>query len=413
MSKSILLCCVSALALPSVAMAADPVFKRDRNIAVADRVPNDVQLQHWGAFLIAPTLTAGLTTTDNVYYSQSGKVSDVVANLSPSFGIVSDWGRHQVRALVNLDYDHYSKYSRESTLAGNISGGGRYDISQNTSVTGTLGFSRNYEPRYEPTTPQSADRPIRYDASAADLGFTTDFSRLRWMINSSYRNLNYADVRARNGGLIDQDYRDFHSLTLSTRIEYAVKPETSIFVDYEHVNATYRVKVNDHSSSGYNTTVGASFDLSNLATGEIAYGYLSRDYKNPLFKPVSGPSYRAKVNYFPTQITTISITASRSVEEAPAIDVSGYVLRTAGLSVDHEYSRDLVLSASYNNARYKFNGFDRDDTRSTLYLGARYLMTRAVSINGGYTHRSVDSRGSVAVPNYNENELNIAVTYAY
>jgi len=413
MSKSILLCCVSALALPSIAYADDPIFKRDRNIPVADRVPQDIQPQHWGAFIISPVISTQLTSTDNVYYSDTAKVSDVVANISPSFGIVSDWGRHQVRALANLSYDSYAKYSGENTLSGNVSAGGRYDVSQSTSITGALGYSRNYEPRYEPTTPQSAARPIRFDVGAADFGFTTDFSRLRWTLNSAYRNFNYSDVPARSGGTIDQDYRDFNSLRTATRLEYAVKPETSVFVEYEHVNTSYRLKVNDHSSSGYDATIGASFDLTNLVTGEVAYGYLNRKYKNPLFKPVSGPSYRAKVSYFPTQLTTVTLTARRSVEEAPAVDVSGYVLTALGLSVDHEYSRDLVLSASYSGSGYRYNGFDRRDNRSTAHLGVRYLLTRQVTVSGGYTYRKMDSKGTQAVPKYTEQGLNLAISLAY
>ena len=413
MSKSILFCCVAAVAIPSAAIAADPIFKRDRNIAVADRVPQDIQPRHWNSFIIAPTLQGGITTNDNVFYSQADKKSDVVANVSPSFGIISDWGRHEIRALVNLDYDRYISFARESTFSGNIAGGGRYDIAENTSLTGTVGFSRNFEPRFEPTTPQAADRPIQFDAGAADLGNTTDFSRLRLMLNSSYRNFNYFDVRARDGGTIDQDYRDFNSLSLSSRLEYAVMPETSVFVDYRHIDATYRLKANDHSSYGYDATVGASFDLTNLVTGEVAYGYLNRKYKNPLFKSVSGPSYRAKVNYFPTLLTTITLTARRSMEEAPAVDVSGYVLTMAGLSVDHEYSRDLVLSASYDGSGYKYNGSDRHDNRSTFYVGARYLLTRQVSIKGGFSHRSLDSKGVSAVPSYDENGVNLALTYAY
>ena len=416
MRKTLSITTVLAVAVFGVARAGDsPVFQRDRDVPVADRQQPDQPIRHWRSFIVTPALEAGVVTEDNVYYTPTDTKGDALLRLSPSFGAVSDWGRHQLGVNLGLTFDNYARYSGENTLTGNAGLFGRYDILQYTNINGGVSYTRGFESRFEPNTPDAAARPIRYDMSLANVGFSSEINRLKFVGNASYAKFNYSDVasRAAGGGTIDEDYRDNTRFVASGRFEYAIIPDTSVFIDYAHVNSDYRLKANDHSSTGYNYNLGVSFDLTSLMTGEIEYGYLKRTYKNTAFKPVSGPSYKAKVSYFPTQLETITVSASRSVEEAPAVNVSGYIKTLAAIRVDHEWSRRLVLTASYESDGYKYNGVDRNDTRNNVYAGAKYSLTRNLSIKGGYTHRSLSSKGAASVSPYKENSVGVSLNYAF
>ncbi len=416
MRRTLLISTVLVGVLFGVARAGDsPVFQRDRDVPVADRQPADQPVRHWRSFIVTSKVEAGLTALDNVYYSDNDTKGDVVLEVSPSLGAVSDWGRHQIQANLDLTYDDYARYSGENTFSGNAALSGRYDIFQYTNVSGGVVYAHGFESRFEPNTPDAAARPIRYDTSMANVGFSSELNRLKFVGTVNYAKFNYFDVASRVAGAasIDEDYRDNIRLTAMGRFEYAVIPATSVFIDYSHVNSDYRIKMNDHSSEGYNYNLGVSFGLTNLMTGEIEYGYLKRTYKNPAFKPVSGPSYKAKVSYFPTQLETITLTASRSVEETPAVNVSGYVKALAAIQVDHEWSRRLVLTGSYESDGYKYNGVDRNDKRNNVYVGAKYSLTRNLSLKGGYTYRSLSSKGIASVHAYKENAVGVSLNYAF
>ena len=412
------------IVLASPATAADPTnaFARDRNVPVAERVLPDIPVRHLGSFIIDPEMKAGIALVDNLFYTRGGKVSAAAVQLDPSFDIRSDWSRHAVHALVQVDADEFASHTSENTVGETLLADGRYDIGRATNLSGGVGFTHGYDPRYATTSPLKAKHPVRVDSQTAKLQFATEGSRLRFVAGSTYADLNYFDATDRDtGAVIDQDYRDAKQWLGETRLEYALLPDTSVYVVYQGVRSDYKVKTDpvagtvDHSSSGYNYALGASFDLTALVTGEVEYGYLRRTYKYAAFKPISGPSYKVKLSYFPTRLETITFNASRSVEETPAIDVSGYIRTAESLAIDHEWSRLLILSASFSAETDRYNSDTRRDRFRSLFIGARYSASRNVSIVGGYTYRSLSSQGS-AVPagfGYTANQVSVSLAYKF
>jgi len=406
----------SALALiPSLSRSQDlSNFARDRTIAVMDRVPQGYAPLGFraGLFTLSPTLDFGLTANDNVFYTRTDKVSDFILDVSPAISARSDWERNALGVALSADYSNYASRTSENVLQWTSSVDGRYDIHGNSNLFGGASFSQDYEPRSDPSAPENAATPVKYDATTATLGTVLEGNRLKLKVSLNYLNYNYFDVLSTTGQMIDQTDRDFAETSLAGRGDYAISPDASVFLAYDTNERTYKTDTR-RDSHGYDAGVGASFDLTNLITGDIQVGYLEQTYRDTTFKPTGSTAFHVRVQYFPTQLMTISLVANRTIEETPAQLASGYLSTAGTLSVDHELLRNLVLSAGVNYEDDTYNGIDRQDRISGLTLGARYLMSRNVIVKLGYTYSENQSRGTAAINSYKDNAVRLSLGLRY
>jgi hypothetical protein len=237
--------------------------------------------------------------------------------------------------------------------------------------------------------------------------FTTTGNRLRFVGTLGHRTVDFDDVDRIGGLQYDQDYRDSSRSTVGGRLDYKFGSGTSVFLDSEGNSIRFKSKVNNRDSDGYTFRVGAAFDLTDLLTGDIQAGYMRQEYKNPLYPPVSGASYLANVRYLPTRLTTLTFTARRSIEDAPAQNASGYILTLGRITVRHEFTRRLNLGASYEQTEYEYNGIAREDAYKGIYVGAQYELNRRMMVEVNYRNRKFESRGAAALadPKYTENRV--------
>ncbi len=406
--------------LPIMAHAQDSNFARDRNIAVTQRIPAGYEPLglRVGAFNVAPALSIGLEKNDNIFYQSLDKTSDAILQVAPTIAIASDWGRHQITATLAANYSSYEKNTSQNTLAWDAGLAGRLDVHGANYVFGGVGFSQNYEPTYSSSTLTigAKVRPIKFDATQANAGFVLEGNRLKFTGSGAYADYDYFDTRTLDTNtVIDQDTRDYSSWTWSGRLDYAVSPDTSIYGVLNDNKRNYRLSSVDRDSDGYDAAIGTDFDLTNLMRGSLQVGYLEQKYKNPLYKATKSPAFKATVEYFPTEMTTIHFAANRTVNETPQANASGYLSSDYSLGIDHELLRNFVLLANYEyiQDKYRGNSIDRHDNRSALNFSARYLISRNLTLMGGYTYSELKSHGAQAIPSFTDNAFRVSLGLQY
>ena len=407
---------LAIVAFASQADAAGPSnFARDRNVAVLDRLPAGYEPLglHLGAFDVLPVLGIGAELNDNIYYRDLGKTHDTIASVSPGVTIKSDWGRHALQAKLSGQFNNYLDHSTENTTFLDAGLGGRLDIHGNSYAFAAVDVSQNYEPRYDPSTPRAAAKPVKYDVTQGNIGVLIEGNRLQFTERYDYAKYDYFDVRDLSGNIINQDNRDYTYSAFTSRGDYAISPDTSVYVAYVANNRDYADPSVLRDSHGWDFGVGVSFDLTNLARGEMQVGYLEQKYKNPGFKNAKGGSVRGKVQYFPTQLTTFTLQTGTSVEETPDFGSSGYLKTATKLSVDHELLRDMVLTAAYSVTDDKYRGEDRNDKLHEIDLLARYLVSRNIYLRGGYIYTDLRSHGVDGIPSYKDNAFRMSLGLQY
>jgi len=407
--------------LPLAAQAQDSNFARDRNISVTQRIPAGYEPLglRFGAFNVAPTMVIGLEKNDNIYYSHIDKTSDLISQIAPGVAISSDWGRHQLTADLSANYVDYEKHTSQNTLAWDAGVAGRLDIHGANYAFGGLGYSQNYEPAYSPNSLSIGQptKPVKFNATQANLGFVVEGNRLKFTGSTAYADYKYFDTTTVLTGIpVKETDRNYSSLIWSGRGDYAVSPDTSIFAILNDNTRKYRAASRKgQDSDGYDFGVGADFDLTNLIRGSFQVGYLDQKYKNPQFKAIKAPAFKAGIEYFPTEMTTVHFTANRTVNETPAINASGFLSSDFSFGVDHELLRNFVVMANYEFIYDKYHGIniDRHDNRSALNFGGRYLINRNLSLNAGYTYSDLKSHGKNGIPSFTDNAFRVSLGLAY
>ncbi len=70
--------------------------------------------------------------------------------------------------------------------------------------------------------------------------------------------------------------------------------------------------------------------------GEISAGYIQQDFDEVAFKDTDGFAARAQLEWFPTELTTVTVAGGRSIEDSATPGVGGLLSSNLSVGVDHE-----------------------------------------------------------------------------
>ncbi len=161
-------------------------------------------------------------------------------------------------------------------------------------------------------------------------------------------------------------------------------------IDYKETGGVFGPSRN---SSDYSVLAGANFDVTALVRGEVGVGYTSRKYESPVFGRISGLAMAAKVEYFPTELTTVTLEGHRRITESIISGAAGYFDTGAALVLDHELRRNILVRARGEYYALDYRGIDRNDKVYGLTGGATYLLSHTVGLNGSLSYLKRSSSG--------------------
>lgn len=393
-------------------------FGRDRNISVRERPrPLYASLPYRaGPLLVSPQVAAGVEVNDNVFADDLNESSDVIYRLQPAVAARTNWSRHQVDAFARASVARFADSSSENTTDWAMGARGRYDIARGAAVQ--AGASHEYltEPRTSSESPDFLAEPIRYEVDRLFIGGVKNFNRLRIAGQVNYRYTDFENGDAPLGEDVYQDDRDRRVVTLAGRAEYAVSPAVSVFTE---ASVDRRNALNplpdalDRDSDGFQANVGTNFDIGGLARGDVAVGYVAQDYADPTISDPSTYAVRGLLEYFPSQLVTVRLTAARTVEDSVRQNAGGFVATNLGVQADYEFRRNLILTGNLAWNRDGYRGLDRVNTRLVGTVSANYLLNRAVGLSLALQRYDQESSGSQPGREYLINRVVATLIYQF
>ena len=153
---------------------------------------------------------------------------------------------------------------------------------------------------------------------------------------------------------------------------------------------------------------GSDFRISNLMQGGVFVGYQRQSYDDPTLTESSGVAYGANVEWYVTPLTTITFDAASTIEETTTVGASGYNAQTAGVRVDHELLRNVLLNGRISYEKDDYDGIARSDDKVRAGLGLDYLLNRNFTVGVGYDY--VDNSSDVAGNEYKRNIVGLTLT---
>lgn len=395
----------------SLRMAQDrttDLFARDRAVAVRDRPQPayDALGIRTGGFTVFPKLQFDIVQDDNVFAAEDDRQAATTLRLRPEMVAKSNWSRHALRAHVRAAIDRNLNFDSENTTDWSLGASGRLDVVRGAD------YAKSHEARTAAGADSTAQRPVAFDLTSASLGVERAKGRLRVSARAAVHRYDYRDGFTDTGAVIEQDDRDRTLFTLTGRADYALSPATAIFLQVIGDDRDYDRMAGrpERTSSGRQTLAGVDFELGALVRGEMAAGYIRQDFEDAAFGDLDGFGGRAKLSWFPTQLTTVTAAAARTVEDTGVIGAAGALRTDLSLTVDHELLRNLILTAQATYADDAYNGLARTDRRFGAGVSAVYRINRRYGFTAGLTWLDQSSSGAARGPSYRNTRLYVGST---
>jgi hypothetical protein len=403
-----------------------------------------------GSFRLYPRLGVAAEWNDNVFAEPEAlnPNEDWAYILSGGARLASQWGRHELVLEGGIEDTSYADNTQELDPVWRVGADGRLDIVRGFEAAGEAFYRVEYEPRGENDEVGLID-PTKYDSVGGNARISREFNRLRLTGRADFAQFDYEDgvlltpevacPGQPNSTVFDQDFRDRDVTEILGRVDYAVSPDTAIFVaasgrwnDYENDGPTAAAPCVEDPRDFDRTRVlgGVALDLTNLVRGEFGIGYATADFDDPGIEVDDVFTFSGSVDWFITELTTINFAANRDVVDsgdsvAPARTVTDVAVR-----VDHELLRNLILWGRGGWAEWEYEGpivdrnplnpfpaplgpedgpYDRTDTAETFSFGADWLVNRWAAVQARYLHINRDSEGADDFRNFEQNRATVGL----
>lgn len=411
-----------ALPLPALDIDIDNAYGRGRNVSVLERErPEYASLgEHVGSFTLFPKLETALAYDTNVYATHKNVASDGLAIVKPAFELQSNWSRHAVEFGAGGEFHEFVSNSSQNQTGWFTHANGHLDVYGDSYLAFGADAEHSYESRTNAGSPADAAKPVPQNTEGAYVRGIWQLNRFRTTLGVEDRESDYENVPAQNvntraiRGVLDESALNHNDWRLIGREEFAISPDTAVFGQFGYSSTNYTrphvtVALNGSANAPIGTVsrnsnevrgmVGANFDFAALMRGEFGVGYVDREYEtiaSHSYPTISGAMFEGKLEYFPSELTTVTLVASRLVQDAIySISSGGYFDNQVNLRVDHELLRNLLLNAAVGYDQQEYQGADRHDHVFTVQGGANYFVNRSVGLGVTVNYADRNANGSV------------------
>ncbi len=401
----------TAGSLTSAQNQGGDLFARDRNVSVRERPRPEYEALGLtlGTFAVYPLVQLDAEHNDNIFAVASGADSDWIVRIKPEVSLESGWSRHALNLYGRANISRYQDFDEENFEDWSVGANGRLDITRAANIAFGYDHSSLTEPRTSSNAPASTREPVSYDLDAAFLAGSRTSGRLKLSARGDVRTFDYKDAVTLGGTVVDQDNRDRTITSLTGRADVALSPATAVFVQATSNKRDYDTATSlllpARDSDGYEILAGANFEVGAVARGEIAVGYIAQDFDAVAYQDIDGFGARAQLEWFPTQLTTVSGYASRTIEDSGLAGSGGYLSTSVGARIDHELMRNVLLNAEVSLARDEYDDIGREDERFQASVGGTYLLNRNLGVSLSASRFEQTSSGIAAGSEFEVNRI--------
>ncbi len=361
---------------------------------------------HVGGFTVFPKVDSGLGYVSNVFATPSDVHGDGYIAIDPTIYAQSNWSRDGLSGSVGAHIRQFFTYRSENEDGWFANLDGRLDVVGDSYITAGASVRKAYEEQDEGDYPIGAIAPVGYVQDQSYLRGFFEQGRIRLVGAADYNHLSFGDVLAQGGGELDQSSQDQSISRFTGRGEFGLTPDQSVFSQFTYTTSSYDHDLagglQNRSSQEARAVFGASFDITAVSRGELALGYIQRDYASPAFKNLAGLAVDAKVEYFPTQLVTLTLRGYRLVQDSIFLNSGGFFNNTIILRADYELLRNLLLDAQGSYNLDQFEGVDRIDRVTEFQFGAHYLLSHTLGVKGDLVYIDRNSSGSLPGPRFSD-----------
>ncbi|HEX3505778.1 MAG TPA: outer membrane beta-barrel protein [Xanthobacteraceae bacterium] len=346
-----------------------------------------------GSFLILPAVELSTGYDSNPQHTPGGPGSSTFT-VAPELHVRSDWPTNSFTADIVGSYYWYGNDGALSPPLDrpylNSKLDGRIDVTRDTQI---LLENRYIISTDNPGSPNIqaglAKLPINMTVGGT-LGVEEQLGRFDATLKGTIDRSIYQNSHFTDGEVESNDDRAYDQYAGIFRLGYWLDPGFKPFVevsdDTRHYDSPVDFFGEARSSTGASVKAGGEFKLANSSlVGEMAVGYLERNYQLPL-PDVSGMTLDGSLLWFATGLTTVKFTAATQAYESTLQGVSASLSHDVSVEVDHALRRWLVATGTFGYGHDNYVGEGRQDDRYYAVAGLIYKLNPVVQVKGQLRH---------------------------
>jgi hypothetical protein len=377
-------------------------YEREEPVSVQDRPRPEFTTEgrRLGTFVLNATLDLSVASTDNLFASpDAAALDDIIYSVAPMAHLESDWSNHMVALEAGGEFRSHEDFSAEDSDSHYLRAQGRFDITRDTSIRGSARTAHQVTPRTDPDSP-FVGAPVEYDRMDTSVGVQHRFARGTVSLDANRSDYDY------EGAQMD---RDNEQTELHGRLEWELSPRIGLLVQAVADERDYQNRP-EADSEGRTFLVGAAFH-GDLLRGEVSVGRYERDYADPLVGTFEGLAVDAELEWYVTQLTTLTFTANRDADDQISVDDRlPYESIEYGARIDHERRRTIIWTASARLGERDYDPATRHDDYSEAEAGVDWLLNRNAAVRFRYERDEVNSSGLPASRDYEVNKVTVGLS---
>jgi hypothetical protein len=346
-----------------------------------------------GGLLFFPRLDLSEVYDDNIFRDPDGEEADLISVVSPNLRVRSDWNNHELAADIGADLGFYAFNPSEDFQDFHARFGGRLDVTSQSELRGIAAVERLHDDRDSPDDTAAIDPTVFYEYTVG-ADYVHRVGRIRYLVGGAVDRIDYLDNKQLDAGGnvvgLDNDDRDRTEAGGRARVGYQFRPLSEIFVETQVARLIYDKVPDDNGFDReamlYRAEVGIETDFDGIIFGELRAGYLAKDFDDPAFGLIDGPSFGGALTWNVTQLTTVTAEAERTIRPTTLQNSSGALATSAGITVDHELMRNVILEFNAAWRQSDYEDIDRLDDTFRVGIGAEYLVNRNFAVSARYSY---------------------------
>ncbi len=268
-----------------------------------------------------------------------------------------------------------------------------------------LTFGAGYLSQHEDRTALDAlpsDQPVAFTVENLRVSYAADFGRLIVTPAFEFNRWRFDNTTV-FGVPTSEASRDRTTAQGGVTLRFNWMPGRDLLWVNRVVNTHYdqpAIGVPSNNSTSWETLIGVDYDDDSVWRYRLLGGVQYRQAAAATIGSTAAGIAEAEVTWTPTGMTTLRAIASRGIEDAAQTGFSSYTYSSAQLVVDHEYLRNVLLTASATVRQASFNQTGGQQVGVSFGAGATWLIDRNLRLSLTYDFADVRNShlpaGSVA-----------------
>ncbi|MEN3977225.1 outer membrane beta-barrel protein [Emcibacter sp. SYSU 3D8] len=400
----------AGLSATSMAQLADS----SKNLYVAKPGPYDPLGIRMGSFYAFPSIEVLGLYDDNVYADSADKRSDEILVVSPQIQVESNWSRHKLQLFAGGEFGFHNTFGAEDYKDYLLQAHFQGDLTRATKLELQAEQARDHQERGDPEAVEGL-KPTIYDRTEARAQLNQSLGRLSLSAGGRFARYDFKDTPGVNG-IINNHDRNRDIFVADAKAAFEFSPGYQVYTEFAYNWRDFDDAFDDvginRDSEGYELTAGVQFELTDLLEGAIFGGYMTQNPDDPRLIKIDGAAFGASLIWHPTELTTVSLEASRAIQESFLLDATGYFADRVRLSVGYKLRENLDITVFGLLGQDDYQGISRNDSRYGGGVNVFWGLNRFLAAKVAYTYdrRNSDFPG---IGDFARNRVAIALEARY